>query len=368
MNPTPDTLPLSAIVLAAGEGSRMRSERPKPLHRLCGKPMLVYVLESLVEVPVGRAAVVVGHKAEWVTKKMQEHAHDVELEFVEQRVQRGTGDATLVGLVGLPDDDDVEGDVIVLIGDAPLLRSSTVAALLDHHRSTGAAATVLTAHMDDPTGYGRIVRGRDDKVARIVEQRDASPEELALTEVNTSIYCFRRSLLAPALRRIEPDNSQGEYYLTDAVEVLASAGHPVEAFLVEDAAETQGVNDRLQLAAAEHELRARTNESLLRSGVTMVDPTSVYVDTTVVVGRDVTLFPGVILQGSTRVGHGTELGPNTRLVDTDVGDDCVVEQATARNSTIGDRCVVGPYASLGPGAELPADSVTGSFYTAGSGR
>ena len=160
MNPTSDTLPLSAIVLAAGEGSRMRSERPKPLHRLCGKPMLVYVLESLVEVPVGRAAVVVGHKAEWVTKKMQEHAHDVELEFVEQSVQRGTGDATLVGLVGLPDDDDVEGDVLVLIGDAPLLRSSTVAALLDHHRSTGAAATVLTADMEDPTGYGRIVRGQ----------------------------------------------------------------------------------------------------------------------------------------------------------------------------------------------------------------
>ena len=256
MNPTPDVLPLSAIVLAAGEGSRMRSERPKPLHRLCGKPMLVYVLESLVDVPVGRVAVVVGHKAEWVTKKMQEHAHDVELEFVEQRVQRGTGDATLVGLVGLPDDDDVEGDVIVLIGDAPLLRSSTVAALLEHHRSTDAAATVLTAHMDDPTGYGRIVRGRDDKVVRIVEQRDASPEELELTEVNTSIYCFRRSLLAPALRRIEPDNSQGEYYLTDAIEVLASAGHPVEAFLVDDPAETQGVNDRLQLAAAEHELRA----------------------------------------------------------------------------------------------------------------
>lgn len=367
MTPTSDAPPLSAIVLAAGEGSRMRSERPKPLHRLCGKPMLVYVLESLVDVPVGRAAVVVGHKAEWVTKKMQEHAHDVELEFVEQRVQRGTGDATLVGLVGLPEDDD-EGDVIVLIGDAPLLRSSTVAALLDHHRSTGAAATVLTAHMEDPTGYGRVVRGRDDRVVRIVEQRDATPEELEITEINTSIYCFRRSLLAPALRRIEPDNSQGEYYLTDAVEVLASAGHPVQAFVVADAAETQGVNDRLQLAAAERELRARTNDALLRSGVTMVDPSAVYVDTTVEVGRDVTLFPGVILQGSTRVGDGTELGPDTRLVDTVVGADCVVEQATARNAAIGDRCVVGPYASLGPGAELPADSVTGSFYTAGSGR
>ena len=357
---------LSAIVLAAGEGSRMRSARPKPLHRLCGKPMLMYVVESLADVQVDRAAIVVGHKGEWVTKKMQEHPHDVQVDFVEQRVQRGTGDATLVGLVGLPDDED-EGDVLVLIGDAPLLRPSTIASLVEHHRSSGAAATVLTAVMADPTGYGRVLRGRDDRVERIVEQRDATPDELEVREVNTSIYCFRRSLLAPALRRIEPDNSQGEYYLTDVVEVLASAGHPVEALAVGDPAETQGINDRLQLAAAESELRRRTNESLLSSGVTMVDPAAVYIDTTVAVGRDVTLFPGVILQGSTVVGDGTELGPNTRLIDTVVGAECVIEQTTGRNAVVGDRSVVGPYASLAPGAEVPADSVTGPFYTAEPG-
>jgi bifunctional UDP-N-acetylglucosamine pyrophosphorylase/glucosamine-1-phosphate N-acetyltransferase len=357
---------LSAIVLAAGEGSRMRSERPKPLHRLCGKPMLMYVVESLTDVHVDRAVIVVGHKGEWVTKKMQEHAHDVSVEFVEQRVQRGTGDATLVGLVGLPDEDD-EGDVLVLIGDAPLLRPATIAALVEHHRDTGAAATLLTAVMEDPTGYGRVLRGRDDRVVRIVEQRDASPEELEVQEVNTSIYCFRRSLLAPALRRVEPDNSQGEYYLTDVVEVLASAGHRVEALSAGDAAETQGINDRVQLAAAEAELRRRTNEALLSSGVTMVDPAAVYVDTTVRVGRDVTLFPGVILQGSTVVGDGTELGPNTRLVDTVIGADCVVEQTTGRNATVGDRSVVGPYAALAPGSDIPADSVTGPFYTAEPG-
>jgi bifunctional UDP-N-acetylglucosamine pyrophosphorylase/glucosamine-1-phosphate N-acetyltransferase len=356
---------LSAIVLAAGEGSRMRSERPKPLHRLCGKPMLMYVVESLEDVQVDRAVIVVGHKGDWVTKKMQEQAHDVEIDFVEQRVQRGTGDATLVGLVGLPDEDD-DGDVLVLIGDAPLLRPATIAALVDHHRRTGAAATVLTAVMDDPTGYGRVLRGRDDRVVRIVEQRDASAEELEVDEVNTSIYCFRRSLLAPALRRIEPDNSQGEYYLTDVVEVLASAGHPVEALAVADPAETQGINDRLQ-AAAEAELRRRTNEALLSSGVTMVDPSAVYVDTTVKVGRDVTLFPGVMLQGATVVGDGSELGPDTRLVDTVVGAECVVERTTGRNATIGDRSTVGPFASLAPGAEVPADSVTGPFYTAEPG-
>ena len=359
--------PLGAIVLAAGQGSRMRSERPKPLHRLCGRPMLVYVLASLDDVVVDSAVVVVGHKGDWVTKKMQEHAHGVHLDFVEQRTQRGTGDAALVGLVGLPPDDDEDGDVLVLIGDAPLLRPATIATLVEHHRTSGAAATVLTAHLSDPTGYGRVLRGANGRVERIVEQGDASPDELAVDEVNTSIYCFRRSLLAPALRRIQPDNAQGEYYLTDVVEVLASAGHPIEAIAAEDADETRGINDRVQLAAAEAELRRRTNELLLRSGVTMVDPTAVYVDTTVEVGTDVTLFPGVMLQGRTVVGDGTELGSGVRISDSTVGTDCVLEHATVRGARIGDRCIVGPYASVGPGAEIPADTTTGAFYTADSG-
>lgn len=345
----------------------MRSDRPKPLHRLCGRPMLMYVLESLSQVRARRAVIVVGHKGDWVTKKMQEHVHDVELEFVEQQVQRGTGDATLVGLVGIPEDED-DSDVLVMPGDAPLLRAETIAALVERHRSSGAAATVLTAVMADPTGYGRVVRTQDGRVRRITEHRDATEDELRIDEVNTSIYCFRRSLLAPALRRIEPDNDQGEYYLTDVVEVLAAAGHPVEAVVATDPAETQGINDRLQLAAAEAELRRRTNEDLLRSGVTIVDPSAVHVDTTVRVGRDVTLFPGVILQGSTVVGDRTEIGPHTRLVDTVVGADCEIEQTTARESRIGEGCTVGPYASLEPGSEVPSNSVTGAFYTAASRR
>lgn len=358
-------MPVSAVVLAAGAGSRMRSERPKPLHRLCGKPMLVYVLESLSGLSVDRAVVVVGHKGEWVTKKMQEHAHDVALEFVEQRSQRGTGDATLVGLVGLPEhEDEDESDVLVLVGDAPLLRASTITSLVERHRSSGAAATVLTAELDDPTGYGRVVRADDGRVVRIVEQADATEDELAVNEINTSIYCFRRSLLAPALRRVQPDNAQGEYYLTDVIEVLVAAGHPVQAVVADDPGEISGINDRLQLAAAEAELRRRTNTQLLASGVTMVDPAAVYVDTTVRLGRDVTLFPGVILQGSTVVGDGTELGPNTRLVDSTVGSECTIEQSTLRNAVVGDRCTVGPYAVLGPGSGLPADATTGSFYTA----
>jgi bifunctional UDP-N-acetylglucosamine pyrophosphorylase/glucosamine-1-phosphate N-acetyltransferase len=266
--------------------------------------------------------------------------------------------------VGLEDDSEEE-DVLVLPGDAPLLRPGTISHLVEQHRRTGAAATMLSAVLEDPTGYGRVLRGKDDRVERIVEQRDATEQELLVREVNTSIYVFRRSLLAPALRRIEPDNSQGEYYLTDVVDVLNSAGHRVEAVLVDDAAEVQGINDRVQLAAAEAELRRRTNEGLLRSGVTMVDPTAVYVDTTVLVGTDVTLFPGVILQGNTVIGSGSEIGPNSRLVDTVVGDSCAVQASTAVNARIGDRCVVGPYASLGPADVVASDTVTGPFYTAG---
>jgi bifunctional UDP-N-acetylglucosamine pyrophosphorylase/glucosamine-1-phosphate N-acetyltransferase len=362
------TRTVSAIVLAAGEGTRMRSTRPKPLHLLCGRAMVLYVLDSLGEVGLERAVVVVGHGAERVTKKLSESAPHLPLEFVEQTVQRGTGDAAAVALTAFPEDDfdDADGgdDVLVLPGDTPLLRPATVNALLAHHRSSGAAATLLTAVIDDPAGYGRVVRGRDDRVERIVEHRDADDEELAITEVNTSIYCFRRALLAPALRRVLPDNSQGEYYLTDVVEVLAEAGHPVAAVVCDDAAETSGVNDRTQLAAAEAELRRRTNGAWLKAGVTFVDPERTYVDTTVRLAADVTLFPGVVLQGSTAVGEGSEIGPGTRLVDCVVGARCVVEATVGRDAEIGDGCIVGPFASLAPGAIVPSGSTTGPHYAA----
>src|SRR5262245_44909156 len=315
-DPSKDPRTLAAIVLAAGEGSRMRSNRPKPLHRLCGRPMVLYVLDSLNGLPLDRAVVVVGHGAERVTKKLSDSADELPIEFVEQHVQRGTGDAVAVALTTFPDDDlDDGGDVVVLPGDTPLLRGSTTESLVEQHRAIGAACTVLTAVIADPTGYGRVVRGRDGRVERIVEHEDADDEERAIAEINTSIYCFRRSLLAPALRRIDPDNAQGEYYLTDVVEVLANAGHTVGAVVVDDQGETAGVNDRIQLAAAEAELRRRTNEAWLRAGVTMVDPRTTYVDATVRLAPDVTLFPGVVLSGSTSVGEGTEIGPGCNIVD-----------------------------------------------------
>jgi bifunctional UDP-N-acetylglucosamine pyrophosphorylase/glucosamine-1-phosphate N-acetyltransferase len=358
---------LSAVVLAAGEGTRMRSTRPKPLHLLCGRAMVLYVLDALPAEDLDRAVVVVGHGGERVTKKLTEDGGGLRLEFVEQRVQRGTGDAVAVGLTGLPEDDlDTveELDVLVVPGDTPLLRPETIADLVAAHRATDAACTILTARLSDPTGYGRIVRvGKDDRVARIVEQSDAAPDELEIDEVNTGIYCFRRNLLAPALRMVQPDNSQGEYYLTDVVAVLAEAGHRVDTVVADDPGETHGVNDRIQLAAAEARLRARTNRAWLAEGVTMVDPDATYIDTTVSLAADVTLFPGTILQGRTTIGEGVEIGPGCRLVDCTVGERTTLDHTVAHLAEIGADCAVGPYAALEPGAQLPSGTRTGPFYT-----
>jgi bifunctional UDP-N-acetylglucosamine pyrophosphorylase/glucosamine-1-phosphate N-acetyltransferase len=360
---------LSAIVLAAGQGTRMRSERPKPLHMLCGRPLVRYVLDALVDCDADRAVVVVGHGADVVVKKLQEEPGLLPLEFVEQRIQRGTGDAVAVGLTGLPDDlaDVDDGDVLVLPGDTPLLRPETLASLVLEHRLSGAACTILTARMEDPSGYGRIVRDNEGRVRKIVEHRDANDAERAIDEINTSSYVFRRGLLPPALRRLTPDNTQAELYVTDVVEVLAEAGHPVVSLVAADPDEIQGVNDRLQLAVAEAELRRRTNEHWMHEGVTIVDPRATYLDTTVELAPDVTLFPGSVLQGATSVGTGSEIGPHTRLVDTRVGSGAVVTETVARHADIGDNAEVGPYAVLDPGTKVQSGARTGPFYTAGAG-
>lgn len=354
--------PLSAVVLAAGHGTRMKSERPKPLHVLVGKPMVVWVLDALADCDVAKVSVVVGHGGDAVTKRLVEDAGDRPLEFVEQAVQRGTGDATAVGLTGLGDDEYEPQDVLVLTADTPLLRSETIAELVAEHRRSDAAATVLTADLEDPTGYGRIVRGRDDRIERIVEQADATDEEAAITEINTGIFCFRRSLLSPALRRIVPDNAQGEYYLTDIVAVLADAGHKVTSLVAHDRDETHGINDRVQLAHAEHELRRRINIDWMRRGVTFVDPEQTYVDATVRLDRDVTIYPGTMLQGTCTVGAGADIGPGCHLVDTTVGAGAHLLQTAAVKATIGDGATVGPWASLGPGDDVAAGVSTGPHY------
>jgi bifunctional UDP-N-acetylglucosamine pyrophosphorylase / glucosamine-1-phosphate N-acetyltransferase len=341
----------------------MMSARPKPLHRLCGRPMVLHVIDALAELKVERVVVVVGHGAERVVKAVTEDAPEgVQIDFVEQSAQRGTGDALSVGITALPDADDEDGDVIVMPGDTPLLRPQTIAALVRQHRAADAAATLLTARVGDPYGYGRIVRKEDGRVAKVVEEVDATEDERDIDEINTSIYVFRHGVLAPAMRRVMPDNAKGEYYLTDVVGVLFDAGYTITTLEAADSMEAAGVNDRAQLAVAEAELRDRTNEAWMRRGVTMLDPEHTYVDASVELGSDVTLFPGTILQGRCVIGEHAEIGPNTRLVDCVVGDGAVVQNSVGRQAEIGEHASVGPFASLEPGSRIAAGVVTGGFY------
>jgi bifunctional UDP-N-acetylglucosamine pyrophosphorylase / glucosamine-1-phosphate N-acetyltransferase len=355
--------PLAAVVLAAGEGTRMKSATPKVLHPLCGRPMLLHVVDALVALPLERIVIVVGHGAERVTKTLQEQiASEMPIEFVEQRVQRGTGDAVSVALTAFSDDPDLDGDVLVMPGDAPLLRPEVLAQLARDHRETDAAATILSAGLEPGNAnFGRVVRDDKGAVDRIVEASDASPEELEVDEVNTSIYCFRRGLLAPALRRLSPENAQGEYYLTDVIEVLRSAGHGVGAVAANDRTAAMHVNDRAQLAAAETELRARINLRWMREGVSMVDPATTYVDAGVELEPDVRLLPNTMLEGRTVIASGAVVGPETQLVDTIVGERAIVRQTVARETEIGDDCTVGPYVSLRPGTRLATGAHVGTF-------
>jgi bifunctional UDP-N-acetylglucosamine pyrophosphorylase/glucosamine-1-phosphate N-acetyltransferase len=354
--------PITAVVLAAGEGTRMRSTTPKVLHPLCGRPMLLHVVDALCALPLERIVVVVGHGAERVTKTLQEQlATELPVEFVEQRSPRGTGEAVSVALsAGAFDDLDAEDDLIVVPGDTPLLRPETLAALATEHRVSEAAATVLTTRPSDVEGYGRVLRDKNGRVDRIVEHADASEEEREVDEINTSIYCFRRNLLAPALRRLSPENVQGEYYLTDAIEVLRRAGHFVNA-VEADPAEVLGVNDRVQLAEAEAELRGRINARWMREGVTMVDPPRTYIDATVELEPDVRLLPGVILEGRTVIGTGSVVGPDSRIVDSVVGAHASITNSVVYESEIGDACTVGPFANLRAGTRLARGAKVGAF-------
>lgn len=341
---------VSAIVLAAGRGTRMRSALRKPLHPLAGAPMLAHVLDALGACRPDRIVVVLGPDDEIVAKDMQSRTGHLPLEFAEQPVPRGTGDAAACGLAALPDPsgDPEAGELVIVPGDAPLLRQATLRSLVEYHLASGAACTLLTARAGDPSGYGRIVRGGDGSVSRIVEQADASADEVVIDEIATSVYVVRRSFLGPALRRIRPDNAAGEFYLTDIVAVLARMGHRVEAFTAADATEAQGVNNQEQLAAARSEIRRRVIEGWLHAGVTIVDPANTYVDVTVRLGSGVVLLPGTVLEGHTVVGEGAVIGPHSRLVDCAVGAGAVVEMSQGVDAEIPPDRQVGPFAVLGP--------------------
>jgi len=341
----------------------MHSTRPKPLHRLCGRPMILHVLDALAELPVEKVVVVVGHRAEWVTKTLVDHAPpSLSIEFVEQPEQLGTGDALAVGLTGLPESlADADGDVVVLPGDTPLVRSPTLAALVRHHRTSGAAATLLTARLDDPRGYDRVIRGKEDRVELVAEASEVSGDDVFIDEVATPIHVFRHAVLAPALRRLRPTGIAGEHLLSDVYAVLHDAGYLVESLLVADPMEAAGVNDRAQLAIAEAELRYRINERWMRRGVTMWDPEQTYVDAAVHLERDVVLMPGVILQGECTVRAGAEVGPDSHLVDCVVGEGAKVPNASAVGARIGDHARIGPYAVLEAGADVAPGEVVAPF-------
>ena len=341
----------------------MRSSLPKPLHRLCGRPMVLHVIDALAQLDIDRMVVVVGHGADQVAKAVTELAPEgLEVVFAEQAVQRGTGDAAAVGLAALPGGDEGE-DVVILPGDTPLLRPTTLAELVRRHRSREAGVTMLTAEIADPAGYGRVVRSKDGRVAGVVEHRDATEEQLAITEVNTSIYCFRRSVLAPALRRLSPKNAQCELYLTDAVAVLHDAGYPTHSLTVADPMEAAGVNDRAQLSVAEAELRDRINERWMRRGVTMWDPERTYVDASVDLAEDVTLLPGTVLRGLCRVGAGARIGPNAFLEDSVVAERAIVETVRATRAAIGPDATVASFVTLEPGAVVAAGERIDPFTT-----
>jgi bifunctional UDP-N-acetylglucosamine pyrophosphorylase / glucosamine-1-phosphate N-acetyltransferase len=345
---------LSVVVLAAGEGKRFRSAVPKPLHPVAGRPLLWHVLAAAGPLKADQTVVVVGSGADQVAAAVE----DFDLGPVTLAVQagqRGTGDALAAALPLL----EGVGDVLVLSGDTPLVSTALLERLLDAHRSARAAATLATSTLGDPTGYGRVLRDRGGAVTGIVEERDASAAQRGLREVSAGMYVFRRPAL-DGLAELRPDNHQGEYYLPDLVpQVLAKGGRVATAEAPEE--EARGVNDRIELAAAEALLRRRLLERLMLGGVTVTDPATTYVDADVEVGQDTVLAPLTFLEAGTRVGSRCRLGPNVRLVGCTVGDDATVTQAVAVDATIGPRVVVGPFASLRPGSDLREASKAGTF-------
>ncbi|QGP92068.1 Bifunctional protein GlmU [Neomoorella glycerini] len=341
-----------AVILAAGQGKRMHSRLPKVLHRVAGRSLLEHVLAATRQAGIEDNIIVIGHGAEEVRAAL-----GPEQKYALQEQQLGTGHALAQARQAAGE----AATVLVLCGDTPLIRPATLSGLLHHHRATGAAVTILAARIADPTGYGRIIRDGQGQVKGIVEERDATPVEKAINEINTGIYCFAAAFLWPALARLKPDNDQGEYYLTDVVAMAVSQGLRVETLVAGDAGEVLGVNDRAQLAAAGAVWRRRINTALMLDGVTIIDPEATYIDVTVTIGKDTIIYPATFLEGHTIIGAGCSLGPGTTIRDSQVGDGSTVIHAVVLESTIGPGCQVGPFAYLRPGTVLEAGVKVGDF-------
>lgn len=348
----------AAIILAAGEGTRMRSSKPKVLHTFAGQTFLQRVMNSVAQLHPQTLAVVVRYQAERVAEAAQSYNEHV-LTVLQDEIP-GTGRAVQCALQNLSDHHALEGTILIAASDMPLLDAATLEQFISFHAQSGNGATVLTTMLEDPTGYGRIIRDSQGAVLRIVEQKDANSSELAVHEVNTSVYAFDAQLLAQSVAGINSKNAQGEFYLTDALETAKSSGR-VGAFAAEDPLSVQGVNDREQLAALSKAHNLRICEYWMREGVTILDPDSTWIEDEVELASDVTLLPGTFLQGHTVIASDAVIGPYTTLIDAVVDEEAVVERSRVQESHIGKGANVGPWTYMRPGNELGEGTKAGAF-------
>jgi bifunctional UDP-N-acetylglucosamine pyrophosphorylase/glucosamine-1-phosphate N-acetyltransferase len=356
------------MILAAGLGTRMKSRRAKVLHELAGMPLVVHVLRAAFELAPEAVFTVVGHQAEEVEQAIRDQAAQLieagrtdlpELVFINQAEQKGTGHAVMSARDRLK---GRRGPLVIVAGDAPLIEAATLKHLIEAHRNAKNDATMLTVMMDDPTGYGRIIRNQDGSLLRCVEQKDGSPAELVIREVGVSIYCFERSALLEALDSLTTDNAQGEYYLTDVPRIMQQQGKTVGLLCHESAEEVLGVNTRIELAELERKLRERKLRELMLSGVTIIDPATTYIHCEVEVGQDSVIHPQVIIEGASRIGSGCTVQSWTRLKHVQIGDDVTVRNSCViEDSTISDGATVGPFARLRAGAEIGERAHIGNF-------
>jgi bifunctional UDP-N-acetylglucosamine pyrophosphorylase / glucosamine-1-phosphate N-acetyltransferase len=343
--------PIFAVVLAAGKGTRMKSNRAKVLHTLCGVPMVNYVIEAIRPLAPERLLVVVGHQAELVEAVLPEDA-----EPVVQKEQLGTGDAVRVALGTLEGEE--EGVLLVINGDGPLISEQTLGELVERHRSAGVGATVLVAELDDPSGLGRVVE--EAGVVRIVEERDTTETESGIKLVNLGLYAFELSEIRDALSDLTSENEQGELYLTDVLEIIGRSSRAV-TYRLKNPEEANLVNDRSQLARAEEILRRRILDAHMRDGVTVRDPVSTHIEASVEIGRDTVILPGTFLRGNTKIGSDCVIGPSADLLDTVVADGARVEHSVGRGAQVGEGASVGPYAFLRPGTVLGPEVKVGAY-------
>ncbi|HEX5856932.1 MAG TPA: bifunctional UDP-N-acetylglucosamine diphosphorylase/glucosamine-1-phosphate N-acetyltransferase GlmU [Microbacterium sp.] len=348
---------LAIVILAAGQGTRMKSTMPKVLHRIGGRPLVGHVIHTAQLLGASHIRVVVRHERDTVVETI--HAEAPEVDIVDQDEIPGTGRAVQVALSQLPEGYD--GDVLVLSGDVPLLSADTLSELLAAHRASGAAATVLSALLDDPTGYGRVIRGDDGGVEKIVEQKDASDDEASVHEINAGVYVFRAPQLRAHIELVGTANAQGERYLTDVIALLRDSRQAVAATAAPDPRVALGVNDRVQLAEAAGILNDRIVRRWQLEGVTILDPASTWIDDTATLARDVTVLPNTQILRATTIAEGATVGPDTTLVDCEVGERAIIKRADATLAVIGAGATVGPFAYLRPGTYLGADGKIGTF-------